>query len=58
MNNNNMKEDDVQFNDEDEDEDKKFSPGIKTCIRYIYVVTKFPGLEEYVNSFCKWKNLD
>lgn len=55
-----MKEDDVQFNDGDgdEDEDKKFSPGIKTCISYIYVVTKFPGLEEYVNSFCKWKNLD
>lgn len=39
---------DVEYNDgdEDEDKDKKASPCIKTCICYIYVVTKFHGLAE------------
>lgn len=39
---------DVEYNDgdEDEDKDKKASPCIKTCIYYIYVVTKFHGLAE------------
>lgn len=44
MSNNHMDED--EDNDGDGDEDKKVSPCIKTCIYYIYVVTKFHDLAE------------
>lgn len=39
-------DDDDNDGHEDEDKHKKFSPCIKTCIYYIYVVTKFHGLAE------------
>lgn len=60
MNNNHRNEDEIEHNDGnwDEDKDKKVSPCIKSCVYYIYVVTKFHGFAEWVNSFCKWKIVD